>query len=82
MFLEGLQIPSARVILLLMSNFSTRLDVPDGIEGAKLWVRGIRLGVVIVLVVVMVVGLSASRCRVVCCALSGLASSLVHDTWF
>ena len=66
MFLEGLQIPSARVILLLMSNFSTRLDVPDGIEGAKLWVRGIRLGVVIVLVVVMVVGLSASRCRVVC----------------
>ena len=59
MFLEGLQIPSARVILLLMSNFSTRLDVPDGIEGAKLWVWGIRLGVV------MVVGLSASRCQVV-----------------
>lgn len=66
MFLEGLQIPSARVILLLMSNFSTRLDVRNGIEGAKLCVRGIRLGVVIVLVVVMVVGLSASRCRVVC----------------
>jgi len=36
MFLEGLQIPIARVILLLMSNFSTRLDFPDGIEGAKL----------------------------------------------
>jgi hypothetical protein len=36
MFLEGLQFPFARVILLLMSNFSTRLDVPVGIEGAKL----------------------------------------------
>ena len=36
MFLSGLQFPIARVILLLMSNFCTRLDVPNGIERAKL----------------------------------------------
>jgi hypothetical protein len=36
MFLLRLQIPIARVILLLMSNFSTQSDVRNGIEGAKL----------------------------------------------
>lgn len=64
MFLEGLQIPIARVILLLMSNFCTQLDVRNGIEGAKLCVRGILLGRGIRWGGVIVVGLSATRCQV------------------